>query len=165
MKRITNIILFLIASQAISQIGTKNFNFSIVIDEQVNYGIISGLNLSLSMNNGGMETIAATYYPGNLSLNFLDYKKILDGDVKTVQISFNYTEYCNDKEFANSYNIDIKKAWLTHDFYILYIYNTNKKKYRKFLEPLDGKNYTFEFDYPGGSTRRVRLKRQKENCN
>lgn len=162
MKIIVKILLFLATNNLLSQPNLKNFNFIIVVDEQVNHGIISGVNFSAALSNDSLVTFPGNYCPGNLSLSLSDYKRLLDDNVSSVHLFFTYTEYCKNKEFCNSYNIDIKKAWLESDFYILYVFNTDKRKYKKLLKPIKNKNYTFEYDYPGGAIRRIRIKSTKE---
>ena len=52
-----------------------------------------------------------------------------------------------------------------HYYYVLYIYNLDKRKYKNIYDTIEGENYTFEFDYPCGSTKRIKKKGAKEDCN
>jgi hypothetical protein len=134
----------------------KNINLIISIDDDIAVGSLSGLKLVAITTNGGKEVINADYYPGNLALSDNDYKKLLDTGIKTVHLVFNYTEQQNQKQQSYSYEIDLNKGWLQHYYYILRIYNTTKKKYRKMFIVPKGKGYVYEFDYPGGSTKLIR---------
>jgi hypothetical protein len=52
--------------------------------------------------------------------------------------------------------IDLNKGWLNHYYYILRIYNTTKRKYRKMFDVPRAKKFVYEFDYPGGATNLIR---------
>jgi hypothetical protein len=164
------IIIFILTSlissdHSIAQEQRKDVNFVIVIDEKVLTGAMTRFKIIFSLENGAKETIEADYSPGNLSLKQSDYDKLLSADVKTTFLAFDYTEHCKKNQSVHNYEIDIKKGWLEHYYYVLYIYNTDKKQFKNVYDPLEGKNYTFEFDYPGGSTKRVKKKGAKDDCN
>lgn len=134
----------------------KNLDLIISIDENIVAGSLSGLKLIAVSDNGNKEIINANYYPGNLSLSESDYRKLLDTSIKTVYLVFSYTEYQNQKQHSYHYEIDLKKGWLNHYYYVLHIYNTTKKKYKELFSVPVGKEYVYEFDYPGGSTKLIR---------
>lgn len=154
MKRIVYLLSLLTCCMQLS--AQKNVNLIVLIDENIVVGSLSGLKLVAVAANGNKETINADYYPGNLSLSEDDYKKLLDTTIKTVYLVFNYTEYQNKKQQTYNYEIDLNKGWLQHYYYILHIYNTTKKKYTKMFTVPEGKEYVYEFDYPGGSTKLIR---------
>jgi hypothetical protein len=134
----------------------KNINLIISIDREIAVGSITGSKLVAIKEDGSKTVIAADYYPGNLSISEDDYKLVMDPGIKTVYLSFNYTEHKKSGAVVYNYELDLKKGWLTHYFYLLYIYNTSKKEFRKLYNPPPGKDYVFEFDSPGGSTRLIR---------
>lgn len=119
----------------------KNINLIISIDDNIPTGSLSGLKLVAVNENGSKETISADYYPGNLSLSEFDYKNLLDTSIRTVYLIFNYTEYQNQKQYSYNYDIDLKKGWLQHYYYVLNIYNTTKKKYKNLFSVPVGKEY------------------------
>lgn len=141
----------------------KNINLIVSIDDNIVVGSLSRLRLITSSENGIEQTVEADYSPGNLSLKQSDYEKLLDTSIKTVFLAFDYNEHCKNKQRIYNYKIDLKKGWLQHYYYILHIYNTDKRKYKKIYTPLEGQTYTYESDYPGGSVKRV-MKRDKRSC-
>ena len=166
MKRATIILILLaLVTQARSQEQKKSINFIISIDEKVVTGSMAQFRIIALFENGTKQTIEADYYPGKLSLQQTDYDKLLSQEVITTYIAFDYSEYCKNKQTTFNYEIDIKKGWLMHYYYVLYIYNLDKRKYKNIYDPIEGENYTFEFDYPGGSTKRIKKKGAKEDCN
>ncbi|ANH81954.1 hypothetical protein A8C56_14135 [Niabella ginsenosidivorans] len=132
----------------------KNIDLIISIDEKI-VSSISGLNF-IAVTLNGEERIQADYYPGHLSLSDSDYNKLLDTVTRTVYISFDYTEQQNTKQHLYHYQIDLKKGWLKHYYYILSIYNMTKRKYRDMFST--AMPYVYEFEYPGGATKLVRKK-------
>lgn len=141
----------------------KNINIIISIDDRVVAGSLSGIQLIAFLGSDSLRTVTANYYPGNLSLSETDYNHLLDTSVKSVFLAFNYIEHCKNNQKTYHYEIDLQKGWLTHYYYVLRIYNTDKSKYKKLFTPLEGKSYTYEYDYPGGSIKRIMKK--KKNCN
>jgi hypothetical protein len=141
----------------------RDINLIISVDDNIIDGSLSRLRLIASLENGAEQTVEVNYYPGNLSLRQADYDKLLDTSVKTVFLAFDYTERCKSKEYTKNYKIDLQKGWLKHYYYILHIYNTDKRQYKKIYTPLEGKSYTYEYDYPGGSVKRIR-KKGKQDC-
>lgn len=155
MRRVIYLIALLFCYAKINA-QQKNIDLIISIDDGIAVGSLSGLKLVAISTNGNKETINADYYPGNLTLSDNDYKKLLDTGIKTVHLVFNYAEHQNPRQPSYNYEIDLNKGWLQHYYYILRIYNTTKKKYRKMFTVPEGKTYVYEFDYPGGSTKLIR---------
>lgn len=137
----------------------KNINLIISVDDRIVVGSLSGLRLVAISTTGNKETINADYYPGNLSLSENDYKRITDTGIKTVHLVFNFVEYQSLKQQSYKYEIDLNKGWLQHYYYILRIYNTTKRKYRKLFNVPKGQKFVYEFDYPGGSTKLIRKRK------
>lgn len=134
----------------------KNINLIIAVDENIAIGQISGIKLVGVFNEGGIVKFKADYYPGNLSVSNEDYKRLVDTSIKTVHLLFDYTESYNGATQTYTYDIDLKKGWLTHYYYIVYVYNTFKRKYKKLFVNASKEKYVYEFDYPGGSTKLIR---------
>ncbi|MFM7857317.1 MAG: hypothetical protein ACKO96_36705 [Flammeovirgaceae bacterium] len=142
----------------------KDLNVVIVIDTKVITGAMANFRVIALLENGGKKVVEVEYSPGNLSLPKSEYEKMLNDEIKTTLLAFDYYEYCKKEQTVYNYEIDIKKGWLQHSYYVLYIYNTNKRQFKGVFDPLEGKNYTFEFDYPGGSTKRIRKRKLKTDC-
>lgn len=74
---------------------------------------------------------------------------------------------CGEKSETEIYEIDdFRLNWLEQSYFILYIYNTDNKDYKKIYNPLPGKNYTFEYDFPNGTMKRVQKAptKQQRKC-
>ena len=131
----------------------KNVNFIISIDEKINVQI-TRLRLVALIDENIKETYLVSYVPGNLSLSDSDYERLLDPRISKIYLAFDYNDESSKGGNIN-YEIDFKKGWLNHHYFILYIYNLSKKKYRRMFRSSDSK-FVYEFDFPGGSTRLVR---------
>lgn len=135
----------------------KNINLIITIDEAVVSSVTDIKLMAISQNGTKRKVGVVDYYPGNLSVSEPDYVSLMDTAVATVFLIFDYAEFeRNGEAHRYHYNIDVRKGWLTQYFYILNIYNTTKKKYRKLFFDEHKTGYVHEFIYPGGSTLQVR---------
>ncbi|RFM29058.1 hypothetical protein [Deminuibacter soli] len=154
--KIIILICVLLSFKVSAQEQPQRINFILSIDEKIVSGSVSKIKILASLTHGGKRVIEADYYPGNLSLSQSDYALLKSDTVSSVFLSFTYSEFCNKNRRDYDYEIDLKKGWLQSYFYVLYVYNTDKSRYKKILEPLKGKHYIYEFDYPGGGTKRIR---------
>ncbi|WP_372472547.1 hypothetical protein AB4865_06945 [Capnocytophaga sp. ARDL2] len=156
MKYITILMLF-ITTNIYSQ-EVKNSNFIIVIDEEIVTNSL-GIKLLVTSKDGNsreIETITG-YYPGNISLKKSDYDDLISDETQSVILKFNYQTYINDKSYYYTYEIEAGKNWFEMTFVILKIYNLDKRKYRKKLDPLSkDKNYTFDLETSNGQMIRIR---------
>lgn len=154
MKKILLVILISILSVVTAQ--NKEGNVIISINQNI-HPILSNLYLLDEFNN----KYYITYYPGSFKLNESDYKKLLNNNSYKLVLSDNL--YCFKNHRINIYEIeDFKLSWLDQPYFILNIYNTDIKRYKKKYNPLESKNYTYEYDYPGGSMKRVQKNFTKE---
>lgn len=158
MKYITILMLF-ITTNIYSQ-EVKNINFIIVIDEEIVTSSLS-VKLLITSKDGVSKEIKTTtgYYPGNISLKKSDYDDLISDGTQNVILKFNYDPYINGKPYYYTYEIEAGKNWFEHMFFILKIYNLDKKKYRKRFDPLSkDKNYTFELNTSQGQMLRIKKK-------
>ena len=105
----------------------------------------------------GSKSIPVSYHPGNLSLKEGDWRYLLETDSQKLFFKFDSYQYNNKgNQETVRYEFEIDRAWMDKSYFILYIYNTDRKPYKGKLKPLDDKNYTFELEYPGGQMIRLR---------
>jgi hypothetical protein len=138
-----------------AQNSSQKKSFIICIDGRIASGAISRFKLIDSLDDGVKKSINVNYSPGSFDVSESDYSILKSKKTKSIILSFNYTEYCNGQSDYH-YDIDFKIGWLDDYFFVLYIYNTDKNRFRKIYSPIKGKHYTYEFDYPGGSMRRAK---------
>lgn len=163
MKKIVLILIHIFSSVLIfSQQDYKNINFVISIDEDIVIGSVSQVKMIVNKLNKSKEIIKVNYVPGDLSIEKVDYEKLLSDDTESFYLNFNYTGCCNKED---NYEIELKKGWLELNYFVLKIYNTNRRKYKKMFEPLEGKEYTYEYYYPGGQVLRITKKKRGKCCN
>lgn len=136
----------------------KNINLIISVDESIVQALPS-FTLIIISRSGERQIVNANYSPGRLLLKESDYSKLLDSSVVTVDLSFIYNEYTAESIKPYTYSINLNKDWFKQDYFLLYVYNTNKKKYKGIYKPIKGKNYVYEYDYPGLGVRRIRQKK------
>jgi hypothetical protein len=153
---VTTIITIAFALQLKAQELDKHFDFIISIDERIPTGSLSDFKIIAQLENGEEKIIRARYHPGDITISNGDHSLLMSEKAQNVFLSFYYTEWIEGDERKDyRYKLDLKKGWLTSYFYILYIFNTDKPKYKKMFKPIEGEIFTYEFDSPNGSMRRV----------
>lgn len=151
------LICSLICSVVCYSQDTREANLILVIDEELVVGSIANLRI---IDNKGVER-EATYYPGSLIFQKLDFEYLISQDESLV-LAFDYSEFIGNKQRVYNYNFSFDKYWLQQQYLIMKVYNLSKKKYKKMFDPLDSeKNYTFELIHPKGQMMRIK-KHKKE---
>jgi hypothetical protein len=139
----------------------KEFNFVIVVDGDIvkhTYGKIVMEDI-----NNTKDIIKCNIIAGELNIDESDSDKLFSKSNSKMAFEFGYSKRCGEDVKYYNYTIeDFKANWLNDGFFILYIYNTDDKKYKKIYNPLAGKNYTYDYDSSVGSMRRVQKKKTKE---
>jgi len=103
--------------------------------------------------DGLKKDIRLGYFPGNISIDSNDYRLLKSKD----NFSLIFSMQVIGGGFQN-YEVEAGKDWLSMDYIIVNIYNTDNKKYKNKLYPLPGRKYTYELEYPGGQMLRPRKK-------
>lgn len=162
---ITSLICVLMFTYSAKSQDWVDLNVVIIVNEVVNSSAIN-LKASYYSKNGSSNNIDVKYIPGSLKMKREDYDLLLNESVENIQIEVRYFQLCNEKVNYSYYLIeDFKVQWLKDDFYILRIYDTSLRKYRKLYNSLPNKSFTYEYDSPSGSMRRVQKKHKKsDNC-
>jgi lipopolysaccharide export LptBFGC system permease protein LptF len=153
LKNITVLIIFFLNLFLYSQ--DKEFNFIISIDNNLRDVYASRFIVKNKDNN--TKFVNVNFVQGNITIKEDDFKILNSENVLKIDMEIINFENIGKKNKKNTYEIeDFKLNWLTKGtFFILYIYNTNKKK-NNLLNPLPNKNFTFEYDWSEGSMNRVR---------
>lgn len=161
MKKLGILIYIFVATSASAQ-NSKDFNFILVVDEAV---WISYTSLKIEIRDSTeslTQSVSALYYPGNLSFEQSDYKKLLAAKGDSMTLIVNYKEQKKDKDEYHIFELPFSVSWLDNYFMVMRVYNLDTKKYKGLFEPLDReRNYTYELAYPGGQMLRVRNKSRK----
>ncbi len=155
MKKFIKIFFICLSYYTFAQ--NKKANIIFVVDGEIvkyTYGKI---------NTGINKKINCIIEPGNFQIDEADYKYLLKNN-DPISFQFTYLKECKNSEYKTYVIEDFKLNWLNPDwrYVIINIYNTDNQKYKKYYNPLPGKNYTYEYDSPGGSMRRVQKKLNKE---
>lgn len=130
-------------------------NWVISVDEDIIL-YCEGAQFNLSFKNGKDSVIYLGYLPGSLSVKKTDFDLIKADSVATCVFLFSYNADIKNKYKSYNYSIEIEKGWINDYYFVLRIFNLDKKKYRQRFRPFQaGANYTFEFDLPGFSFRRI----------
>lgn len=138
----------------------KQSNVIISIDHNVHPAISNMYILSES------KKYYISYEPGRFLVKESDFEELLNNKTQSLKLVLSNNIECNKTSESKTYEIeDFKLSWLDQRYVIIYIYNTDNKNYKKIYNPLPGKSYTYEYDYPGGTVKRVQksfTKEQKE---
>ncbi len=141
MRKIIIVILF---------ITTKSFSQNIVESNtiiSVNNDICKNLIDVKIIDNKGLF-ISTNYLPGKLIIDN-DALKTFDKENDIICLEITVPEFNNDKIFYKIYFINnIKFKLLFSDYFILKIFDLRDKKINKKYFPLNGKDFTFEFESP-----------------
>lgn len=165
-KRILALLIIVVLNGIAAAQETKSFDFIIMVDDEI-WTTPTSPEMILKDSQGNTITSFSTdYHAGNLSIADSNYQEMLSENIGSINMVLKYSRVCGDDIYSYDYEIDFKSGWLQNYFFILKIYNTDRKVYRKIYEPLAGKNYTFEFDSSNGQMLRVTKKKRKSNtCN
>lgn len=149
------IYIFLMCVSFYTYAQKRDANIIILVDGEV----VKYTYAKIGLENG--KIINGTIQPGKLQLQESDYKILEDNQIKSFQ--FTYSKNCKGESESKTYEIeDFKLTWLDQPYIVLYVYNIDNSKYKKIYNPLPGKSYTYEYDYPGGAMRRLQKSFTKE---
>ncbi len=142
---------------SMAQENRKSFDFIICVDEEIATSLSRPVIIAKQGTNV-LKRIDISYHAGNLSMSSEDYNMIFSEQGITLFLQFDYYQYSSKgKQEIYNYEIEIGKNWFEQTFVILKIYNLDKKKYRKKLDPLSkDKNYTFDLETSEGQMIRIR---------
>jgi hypothetical protein len=136
-------------TNAFSQQQRKEFKLIIEIDDQLAVGGVTAPKLILTDKRDSVKTLSAGYDPGTL---WVDGNNAVDliKRAKQIVFSFYYINPSNSDAGYYTYNIELKKDWITSSYCVLRVYNLDKRKYKRSYGPLSPtQNYTFSIDFPG----------------
>lgn len=137
-------------------------NLIIIINEEIEPNSIS-IRLKYTLKNGTIRDVDTKYLQGSLKINKESFDELKNDSVEKVTFEIRNTTICKEKIDYSFFNIeDINFKLLTYDYLILKIYNTGLKRYKKIYDPISGKNFTYEYDSPNSSMRRVQKKFTKK---
>ncbi len=159
------ILTFLLTVNLFStQAQERHFNLIISIDEKVEAGNIQDTYVILKSKKQIAEKFDVDYEPGDLSLSEELYDEISNEEEKEIYLHFSYTEYCGEEEKFYEYEIRFYKSWFENRFLLLYVYNTEKEKYKDIFDPKEGKTYNYEYSFPGSHARLITKKPREDRC-
>lgn len=124
-----------------------SYNWIITIDDEL---VITPESTHFRvLNKDSKDTFFLFWYiPGDLSVERNNLDLLTPDSINIKNIEFWYN--------SHFYSIKVEPSWFNKHYFILRIYNLDKKKYRRRFEPFEkGANFTYEFDIPGFSFRRV----------
>ncbi len=168
MSSIKKIILFsFILNVLVGYSQQKEFNFIVSVDNSLRN--VYADKFIIKDKDDKSEIIRVNYVQGKISINEEDYEKLASENVARIDLTVRHVEQCGEKTETLNYEIeDFKLPWLNKgSYFVLYIYNTKKNKYKKIYDSLPAKEFTFEYDWSEGSMRRAQKKLTKEQkkCN
>lgn len=136
-------------------------NWSILIDEKIE--TLSSTQLIIEYDDLKRDTIPIKIIPGDILIPSEDYDFIVEsGNIKQLTLTFEYPETCKDIIIYHHYDIPINKNWLDKPYFILYIYNTERKENKGIYIPLPNKTYNYDYRFPNSGSRIIQKKLKKE---
>lgn len=155
MRSLILTLVFFLSSKVLSQ--NKEGNIIITIDQNVHPSISNMYILK------GEKKYYISYFPGKFSIKESDYQELFNDNSVSLKLILSNSLQCKGESESRMYEIEeFKLSWLDQPYVILYIYNTDNNKYKKVYNPLPGKSYTYDYEYPGGTMKRVQKSFTKE---
>lgn len=128
----------------------------IVIDDEIVTSSITGLDLKVIDHLGTERSAHAHYHPGRLSFDEMKLDDIISQNFDSILLEFTYYDYIGGRQKVYTYSIGIKKVWLNDPYFILRVYNLDKKRFKKRFNFAKDTNYVYEIDSPCCTFRLVR---------
>ena len=169
MKRNYITFIFLL-SFGLSYSQQKSINFIISIDDMLPTSnlVITKIEYLDNQNNKYSLEGKIIYYPGKMIFTNEDFYKLTSNKINKIYIYIHYWYDCGINTIHYNYVIEMNPALLKKTYLILYIYNLDKKKYRRIYFPISkNRNYTYYFKYPSSYQGRLvqkRLTREQRRC-
>lgn len=158
---ISSIVCVLIFAHSAKSQEMNDSNVVIMVNEVLEPSSVS-LKVNYNSKSGTPNSIDVKYIPGSLKIKREDYERLLNESVDNIQIEVKYFQLCEEKIHYSYYLIeDFKVQWLRDDFFILKIYDTSLKRFKSLYDSLPNKSFTYEYDSPSGSMRRVQKRAKK----
>lgn len=160
MNRILYVFLIslLFSSTAKSQ-DLVDLNLIIVVNEEVKPSSIS-VKLKYTSKDGNIKDVDVTYIPGSLKIKKESFDELKRDSIENVILEIRNTTICKEDVSYSFFKIDdLRFSLLEYNFFILHIYDTKLKQYKSIYEPIINKDFTYEYDSPVGSMRRVQKKK------
>lgn len=159
MKKLTLILILVLSSFVMFSQVNKSLNVIISIDNDIPHGSITNVKFELKRTDSTTETIRGNYYPGNLLISQNDFEKLMDKNVRSLNLMFSNEDYKEEPKRIENYIIEIKNFWLQSKYNIIRVYNINQGPYMGVFEPeKKGEKYTFELFSPDNTFTRVKKK-------
>ncbi len=169
MKR--NYFTFIILlSFGLSYSQQKSVNLIISIDDMLPTTNLVITKIEYVDKQGNKYSLAgkATYYPGNTIFSNEGFYKLTSNKIKKIYLYIHYWYECGINTKNYNYVVELNPALLKKTYLILYIYNLDKRKYRRIYFPISkNRNYTYYFKYPSpyqGRLVQKRLTREQRRC-
>lgn len=118
------------------------------------------LKMSYTSKDGAEKNINIKYTTGNLKIDRKEYEELIKDSIQNLKVQIRNMEVYKDNIKYSHFEIDdFKVEWLQQDFFILHIYDIEEKKFKRIYSALPNKSFTYEYDSPSGSMRRVQKKK------
>jgi hypothetical protein len=136
-----------------SQDNSSRMNLVISIDDEIVIGDIAKLRLTAFQKKAASKIINANYLPGSLYFNKVELD---NANEDSVFISFDFYYFEGDKQEVKNYSIQLKRNWFNYSYFVLRIYNIDRKRNKNHFVAASKEGYVYEYDTPNGSVKRVR---------
>src|SRR5688572_18994930 len=113
------LVLLLSVSFNILNAQRKTMNLIISIDNEVLYASPRNTSIVIVKNGGSRDTVKGDYNPGILSIDSIDYIRLIEGKNDSIMfVTFLYSTYKCEKDYRKFYEIQISKRWFENYFNI-----------------------------------------------
>ncbi len=155
----------LILFNSILYAQVEEIDLIISIDEKVPTNFLEIETIRIVKKTGDYTSLDDfSFHQGGLILKSKDLNLMNSENVKYIYILLKYREYCGQDHKDYNYEIEFKPYLLEHEYLILKIFNTSKKRYDKIYYPISKeKKYTYDFDYSGPLNESLIQKRYKKS--
>lgn len=146
----------------------KSFNLILSIDGCLAPHRIESVSLRYIDNEHKKQIVKGHYMPGQLFLIEEDYNKIVKANLCEIEFNVETFEFLNNERINREFTVDLNSDFFQNTYFILYIFNTDKECNGNMFRPIDGKNYTYEYQSSSSVSRKLVTKKDRSNscfCN
>ncbi len=143
-------------------------NLMVLVDDKLEVGTLTNVRIKIKdAINGDVSLHDVSYYPGNLSISKPLLSKLKDSNAETFYLLMTHNEFCGQEEdhIIHNYEVQLYQKWIDFPYVIFRFYNMNKQRNRLRFDPIEGENYTFEYQLPNYYMNRNRKIPNKNDCN
>ena len=129
-------------------------DFVLVVNDEIRSSV--GNLQFFAYENGKRVDYYISYHVGNLSFQKKEYSKLINENIDSTYLEFDYHMYEGEKHTIRHFVINFPIDWTQNTYMILYLYDLKNKKYRNLFKTSKTETHIIEFESSRGAMKRIR---------